>query len=87
MESLRSTGSFPVAGGAAEGEKEPEEVLAWTLFLRSQLEERTGFLQEAYDTLDVRARTNGVGGHACVYLARRICVSAAYFRIYIIIIQ
>ena len=63
-------------------EKEPEEVLAWTLFLRSQLEERTGFLQEAYDTLDVRARTNGVGGHACVCSARRICVSAAYFRIY-----
>lgn len=55
VESLRSTERFPIADGEAEGEKEPEETLAWTLFLRSQLEERTGFLQEACDTLDVRA--------------------------------
>lgn len=61
MESLRSSGRFPIADGEKEGEKEkekdkePDETLAWTLFLRSQLEERTGFLQEACDTLDVRA--------------------------------
>lgn len=57
MESLRTKGSFPSEaedGGAGEGvEKEPEEALAWTLFLRAQLEERTGFLQEAYETLRV----------------------------------
>eukprot|EP00752_Nemacystus_decipiens_P006712 g6035.t1 len=52
VDSLRSTERFPVPDGGAEGEKEPEETLAWTLFLRSQLEERTGFLQEACDTLD-----------------------------------
>ncbi|CBN77876.1 acetyltransferase 1-like [Ectocarpus siliculosus] len=52
VESLRSTGRFPTAEGEKDGDKEPEETLAWTLFLRAQLEERTGFLQEAYDTLE-----------------------------------
>eukprot|EP00903_Cladosiphon_okamuranus_P008678 g8317.t1 len=54
VESLRSSERFPVADGEANGgkEKDPEATLAWTLFLRSQLEERTGFLQEACDTLD-----------------------------------
>ena len=57
MESLRSSGRFPSAGaegeGEGEGEKEPADTLAWTLFLRAQLEERTGYLKEACDTLEV----------------------------------
>lgn len=59
VESLRSSGRFPSTeaaegGGGQEGEKEPEDTLAWTLFLRAQLEERTGLLQEACDTLEAR---------------------------------
>lgn len=57
VESLKLTGKFPGEkgeGGEEATEKEPEETLAWTLFLRSQLEERTGFLQAALDSLDVR---------------------------------
>lgn len=60
VDSLRSDGRFSTSeavseGGEEEEAKEPEETLAWTLFLRAQLEERTGFLQEAADTLEVRA--------------------------------
>lgn len=63
VESLRSTGQFPSkaasqgAGGgddAGEGEKESKETLSWALFLRAQLEERTGMLQQALDSLEVR---------------------------------
>lgn len=60
VESLRSSGRFPsteaeaAGGGDGEMEMEPEETLAWTLFLRAQLEERTGFLIEAFETLEVR---------------------------------
>ena len=61
MESLTTSRGFPSrgpqdgeAGEGVEKETDPEETLVWTLFLRSQLEERTGFLQEAYDTLEVR---------------------------------
>lgn len=59
VESLRSDGRFPRKEGHEEGgdgDKEPEETLTWTLFLRAQLEERTGFLQEASDTLEVKPR-------------------------------
>lgn len=59
VESLRSDGRFPPKEGredGGDGDKEPEETLTWTLFLRAQLEERTGFLQEACDTLEVKPR-------------------------------
>lgn len=60
VESLRSNGRFPAKeanDGVASGdneEKEPDETLAWTLFLRAELEEKTGLLRESLDTLEVR---------------------------------
>lgn len=56
LEALRANGRFPPTGAedaGGDGEKEAEDTLAWTLFLQSQLYERTGFLQEACNTLEV----------------------------------
>lgn len=67
VESLQSTGQFSASeevnrkgNSGAQQDREPEETLAWALYLRAQLEEKTGLLKEANDTLEVNVG-RGIG--------------------------